>query len=840
VLTLSVPYLLLPDALTVVVCLFLAINLLTCRRDVPGRVPFGVFLLAVAWWAFFDAWDLQSSSLNLKMVVTGLEYVGIVAIPVLIVRFVVYYTGVQQKWPRLWHVARWALWILPVVTLCFVVLDPWMGWVRKGFKVVELSPGIFTLEKSFGPWFYVHAVYSYAVLMLTALGWAWLHFRRVQRVVWNDLLVLLALLFPWLANVFYLFNGGLWRSFDPTTSAFTVTAILLFFNLLRFRFLDFLPVSRERLIENWGVPTLVFDQKGRLAFFNREAKLRWGLSGALIGLDRSEGIPKLSWLPTPPGGPETRSTDVIFTGDRRFEAWEAKEKLLYVKNRPTGTVLTMHDVTALRESQRALRLLNADLEVRVQDRTQDLQEANRRLSEELDQRRQAERLSFYYSLHDPLTGLGNRSYLLSRLGQVIERYRRMPQTQFGLIFINFNGFKRINESYGHQAGDEFLRLCSNRLKESLRTIDTAARYSGDQFVVILDGLAQAEELPAVASRLALDLERPLQILEFELVPSVRMGLALGNSSYTSAELLLADAEMACHQALVAGVERVFFHERLRDDVRGRWKLRDELGQAIVKGELVIHFQPIVRLTDRTTVGWEVLCRWNHPQQGLLCPNVFIPIAEESGIIHPLGLWVLREAAKTFRLILEEFPDSNQFFLAVNVSPIQLLQPDFPQILLGVWEREGLSPSLLSIEITEGALIENSETVIPALEGLRRAGVGIKLDDFGTGYSSLHYLHRLPIDTLKIDRSFVTDLVDDLHPQTVAVADSIVRSVLRLAEELNILVIAEGIETEKQLEILKRYGCPLGQGYIFSDGQPAEVLRRWIKKERDANLAREFP
>ncbi len=818
---------LLPDSLTAAVGLVLGVLLLKNPRDVPGRVMFGLFLLTVFWWAFCDILSVALQDFDWKVFFVKGEYVAIIAIPVLALQFIADSVQFSASRRRLWLRLVPLFWIVPLLSWVFLWLSPGIALFWSRAHELTLYPGTVLVRWSYGPWYLVHVIYSYVILITAAFLWVLSFLKRRQKFGWPEISVLIALFLPFAVNFIYMIDRASLPFMDPTVPMLTVTALLMFFTLHRFRFLEILPVSKEHLLENWGVPTFVFDRWGRLAYSNRDARLRWNLDGRVIGLRRPH-IPGLSWLPSMPQGPEIASSDVILTGDDRFEAWEAREKLLYRGRRPVGSVMTLHNITALRETQRALRSLNSELEERIQDRIQDLQEANRRLSEELSQRRQAERLTFYYSLHDPLTGLGNRSYLLSRLGQAVERSRRDGQARFGLIFLNFNGFKEINESYGHQAGDEFLRFCANRLKETLRNIDTAARYSGDAFVILLDGVTAQDEIQLVATRVSMVLETPVMVQGRDVVPSVRLGLLLGSPEYTTAEEALSDVEIACQKALVAGVPQLFFQERLRDDVKGRWKLRDELGRAIVNGDLILHYQPIVQMSTREIAGWEVLARWQHPQKGLLSPNVFIPVAEETGMIHPLGLWVLRDSAKTFHTLLQEFPQCETKYLAVNVSPKQLVQPDFPEIILGVWEREGLSPKRLAIEITEGALIENSEEVIPALEKLRRAGVGIKLDDFGTGYSSLHYLHRLPVDTLKVDRSFITDLIAKDQPQTVAVADSIIRSILRLAEELKIDVIAEGIETEEQWEILKQYGCPYGQGFFFSEGQPAAQLKDWMK------------
>jgi EAL domain-containing protein (putative c-di-GMP-specific phosphodiesterase class I) len=346
-------------------------------------------------------------------------------------------------------------------------------------------------------------------------------------------------------------------------------------------------------------------------------------------------------------------------------------------------------------------------------------------------------------------------------------------------------------------------------------VDTASRSSADTFLVLLEGVVSEALLREASERIRAELEVPLSLHGQELMPSVQMGLVLGTKEYPSPEQVLADAEIALARASREPSQAlILFDPEWRRVRRDHSLLKDDLENALVRGDLHLIYQPIVSLASGTVVGFEALARWTHPIRGPIPPNLFIPLAEEEGTIRPLGLWVLREAARCFA-DLGGLAGPRDAFVAVNVSPFQLSEPDFVSILLGILDREGLDPKRLHVEITETALVENFGPVLPMLAALRKEGIGIKLDDFGTGYSSLHSLHKLPVTTLKIDRSFIVEL-----PKS----RPIIGTIARLADELGLDVVAEGIENREQRDELTQLGCAHGQGYLFSRGWTGEGLK----------------
>jgi diguanylate cyclase (GGDEF)-like protein len=470
--------------------------------------------------------------------------------------------------------------------------------------------------------------------------------------------------------------------------------------------------------------------------------------------------------------------------------WKIEERPLEEKGEVRGTLVTGHDVTALVT----------------------------RMSDELQHRRRTEEQVFYYSLHDSLTGLANRSLFLSRLEKAIDRAQGKGTsggTSFGVILLDLNHFSQVNESWGPAAGDELLIQVSLRLVAATRAEDTVARSSGDRYLVLLGELPSETALWEAAERLRSAVETPIPLPETTVIPSVRMGMVLGSREAVTPDSILANAEIALGQS---GHDRtvpiVLFDPSLRTARSERRILKKDLEDSLVRGDLHLLFQPVVDLRSREILGFEALSRWNHRTRGMVPPDVFIPIAEAEGTIQPLGLWVLREASRRFARLGSLFPALERAFVAVNVSPLQLVEDDFVPILLGILAREGLDPRRLHLEITETSLVESSDRILPIFETLRREGIRIKLDDFGTGYSSLNSLHRMPVDTLKVDQSFVRGLPE---------ARPIVKMILGLARELGLEVVAEGVETPDQYELLNSLGCESGQGFLYSRGWTGEAL-----------------
>ena len=437
---------------------------------------------------------------------------------------------------------------------------------------------------------------------------------------------------------------------------------------------------------------------------------------------------------------------------------------------------------------------------------------------------QIERLAFY----DALTGLPNRRLLADRLQRATVVAVR-ARTHGTLLFIDLDNFKDLNDTLGHDTGDQLLVQVAQRLKACVREADTVARFGGDEFVVLVEGLSAdathaSAEAALVASHIATALGKPYALGETSHHSTPSIGIALFGQQSCSVDELLKHADLAMYQAKAAGRNtQRFFDPDMQAAVSARSALEADLRRGLQHKELVLYYQPVVDGKGRL-LGAEALVRWNHPRRGMVSPAEFIPLAEQTGLILPLGQWVL-EAACAQLVAWSRSALTRQFFLSVNVSVRQFRQPDFVAQVLGILDATGAHPERLKLELTESLLLADVEDIIARMEHLRRYGVGFSLDDFGTGYSSLSYLKRLPLDQLKIDQSFVRDLQTD--PNDAA----IVRTILALADSLDLEVVAEGVETTGQLEFLQRYGCKAFQGYLFGRPMLPEVLERALHPAR---------
>ena len=424
------------------------------------------------------------------------------------------------------------------------------------------------------------------------------------------------------------------------------------------------------------------------------------------------------------------------------------------------------------------------------------------------------------ALHDRLTGLSNRALFMDRLEQAFARLERHPDTLFAVLFLDFDRFKNINDSLGHLAGDQLLKAIARRLLECLRPGDTVSRFGGDEFALLLEGVTDLSEATLVAERVQDAMRRPFQLGSQEVFSSASIGIALGHENYERAEDLLRDADMAMYRAKARGKAR---HEVFDAEMHTRavtlLQLETDLRWAIEREEFRLHYQPIVTLESGQIVGFEALIRWQHPERGLVAPAEFIPIAEETGWIVPIGHWVLQEACAQLAAWQAEFPAQTSLSMSVNLSGKQFSQPDLIEIIKNIIRETGIAPGTLKLEITESAIMEDAQTVTSRLIELRQLGVKLGLDDFGTGYSSLSYLHRFPLDTLKIDRSFVARLLEDGENR------EIVRTIVTLGKNLGMNVVAEGVEEARQLSDLRGLDCQQGQGFFFARPLPAsEAIR----------------
>ncbi|HEY3582120.1 MAG TPA: EAL domain-containing protein [Pyrinomonadaceae bacterium] len=413
------------------------------------------------------------------------------------------------------------------------------------------------------------------------------------------------------------------------------------------------------------------------------------------------------------------------------------------------------------------------------------------------------------AFHDSLTGLPNRAMFTELLKAEIENSKRRESHMFAVLFLDLDRFKNINDSLGHTHGDLLLVAFAERLERALRPVDTLARFGGDEFAILLSGMTDATDAVRVAQRIQDELSQPFVLDKNSAFVSSSIGIALSSTGYDRPEDILRDADTAMYRAKENGKARYeVFDHGMHARAVSRLQLESDLRQAVEQKEFCVYYQPIVVLETGRLAGFEALVRWNHPRRGLVSPADFIPVAEETGLIVPIGEWVLQEACRHIRECQMAHPSHRSLSLSVNLSARQVAQSDLIDRVKEALAVSKLSPHCLKLEITESVVMENAEAAALMFKQLRALGVQLSIDDFGTGYSSLSYLHRFPLNYLKIDRSFVSRLTTDND-------NAIVRTISTLARNLGMEVIAEGIETEEQYQQLKMLGCEYGQGFLFS-------------------------
>jgi len=470
-------------------------------------------------------------------------------------------------------------------------------------------------------------------------------------------------------------------------------------------------------------------------------------------------------------------------------------------------VWIFEDVTERRNAEEALRRARDELEQRVAERTTELTAANMQLQKEIYERMQAEQRIWHVAHHDALTGLPNRALLHDRLEQALAQASR-DDHRVGVAFIDLDRFKSINDSLGHTVGDELLRQVAERLNGVVRAVDTVSRLGGDEFVIVLRQIAGPDDAVLVAEKIIGALAAPIAVQGHQLHVTPSIGISIFPDDGTGALQLMKNADTAMYHAKARGRNTFqFFAPRMNEEATRFFHLEQQLRHAIAADQLLLHFQPVIDIRDRIVCGTEALVRWQHPEQGLMSPAEFIPIAEETGMIVPLGEWVLGEALRQNRRWQEAgfLPVP----VAVNLSPRQFRQKGLVDNVRRLLGESGQPARLLELEITESSLMQDIDEAMEKLRQLAAMGVQLVIDDFGTGYSSLNYLKRLPVHKLKIDRSFVRDLGIDWDD------GAIVSVIVGLAQALNLETVAEGVETQLQFDMLRNYGCECFQGYYFA-------------------------
>ncbi|PSN05734.1 hypothetical protein C7293_31560, partial [filamentous cyanobacterium CCT1] len=488
---------------------------------------------------------------------------------------------------------------------------------------------------------------------------------------------------------------------------------------------------------------------------------------------------------------------------------------------PQGAIVLIEDITYRQHIETELRRLNESLEDQVQVRTRQLEQLNLSLHEQIAERQQAQNQLAYEALHDALTGLPNRRQFLSHLSAQLAQ----PEGDlFAVLFLDCDRFKLVNDSFGHWVGDELLKRVATIVQECVRPTDVVARFGGDEFTVLLTTLDQVEDAIAVAQRIRQQFAQPLTIQEHQLFTNTSIGIVIGGPQYQHPDELLRDADTAMYQAKVNGLGHALFEPGMHLDVRRSLQIETSLRLALERQEFQLHYQPIVNLATQQLIGCEALLRWLHPERGLLLPGEFLTIAESSGLLLPIGSWALQAACSQMQRWRRRNLISPEVMVSVNLSTTQFLQPNLIAIVDAALAESGLPPANLKLEITETVVMENPTQVVQMIQTLRDRGIRLSIDDFGTGYSSLGYLQQLPVDILKIDRSFIADIHQSSQQY------GIVEAIIRLAAHLNIQVIAEGIELFPQLQSLAQLGCEFGQGHLFARPLSVSQFSQYLRRE----------
>jgi len=449
---------------------------------------------------------------------------------------------------------------------------------------------------------------------------------------------------------------------------------------------------------------------------------------------------------------------------------------------------------------------------------------------ELMERKKMEAQLRHDAFHDALTDLPNRSLFLDRLNHALKLSQRRSHSnsenlpeQFAVLFLDLDRFKVVNDSLGHLAGDQLLKMVATRLVKCLRGGDTVARLGGDEFVMLLEEIQDINDVIDVAQRIQESLKIPMLIDGNEIFISTSIGIALNSAEYTQPDQLLRDADTAMYRAKELGRQRYeIFNTAMHTKALRKLRLENDLRRAIERQELRVHYQPIVCLKSRQILGFEALVRWQHPDQGLISPSEFIPLAEDTGLIGAIDFWVLEKACSQLRIWQDQFATAATLTVSVNLSGRQFTKPDLISQIEQVLKKTNLSNTNLKIEVTESILIEKTSLATQILSELNKRNIQICIDDFGTGYSSLSYLHRFPIHTLKIDQSFIARLTNNCED------GEIVKAIIVLGINLGLNVIAEGVETAGQLNFLEANNCHAGQGYYLFKPMEANAVTKLLK------------
>ncbi|MBE9212053.1 EAL domain-containing protein [Plectonema cf. radiosum LEGE 06105] len=482
-------------------------------------------------------------------------------------------------------------------------------------------------------------------------------------------------------------------------------------------------------------------------------------------------------------------------------------------------IVRIQNQLELRNAKLEVLKLNNQLEERVKQRTLELENTLSKLQTEINSRQELQSKLLESALRDALTGLPNRVFFINRLEQALNRAKLEADYHFAVLFLDCDRFKIINDSLGHLVGDQLLVAIAKRLQSSLSPFDTLVRLGGDEFGIILENISDIKMVISVAETIINSLGKHFNISRYQVFVNVSIGINWGNLNYDKSEYLLRDADTAMYRAKALGRGRFHvFDPAMHREAIQSLELENDLRRALEKQELIVYYQPIVSLNTGTIIGFEALVRWQHPSKGLILPTEFISVAEETGLIYNLDTWVLRSACNQLRIWQNHPSIPKPLHMSVNLSAKLFLQPNFIATIDQIIYETKINPAFLELEITETVIMENSIDVKTTLEELKQRNIKLIMDDFGTGYSSLSYLHSFPLNTLKIDKSFL-NLMQENHQNV-----SLVPAIIEIAHSMGMKAIAEGVETCEQLSQIRNLNCDFAQGNLFSSAmEPQSIL-----------------
>jgi diguanylate cyclase (GGDEF)-like protein/PAS domain S-box-containing protein len=783
------------------------------RRARPGVGAFAVMALAQAAWTLGLVFETAAPTLGGKLFWDDLQFLPIPVIPTAFLAFAHRYGGRRIPHAPVVY-AGVAAPLAALAVLAFT--DPLHGWVRIAPRLVPGTP-FAELTYGFTPLF--TAAYAWLVVVYLAafaeLAAAWARAHPLYRA---QLAVLAA------GAAIPLLGAGLTLTVladapgrDITPLTFAVSQLVIAWGLFRRHLFDVVPVARHAVVESLSDAVWVIDAEGRVVDLNPAARRASDDGGAEpVGRAGEEVIPLSA--ETVRRLADTRGEHVeVETTAGGGVAELGVHPVNGPRGEPWGRVLVLRDIRERKQAEQELRLHRDRLEELVTERTEQLQHG---------------------ALHDALTGLPNRVLFQDRLRHALDLFHRHPDRGFAVMVVDLDRFKRVNDSFGHLAGDRLLAAAADRLRAGMRDGDTVARFGGDEFALLMEDVPGAGEALRAAGHVQAALAAPFTLEGHELFVTASLGIALSEPD-TEPDELVRKADTALYRAKeLGGGQCEVFDRAMHARALARLRLETELRHAAERGEFAVVYQPIVALDDGRVAGFEALVRWHHPARGVLAPGSFLDVAEETGLVVHIDRWVLREACIQLRRWRALHPEI-ELRVTVNVSARQFTQGGLVEHLEATLAETGVDVDWIRLEITEGVLVGRAEEAV--LAELRARGVHLLIDDFGTGHSSLGYLHRLPISALKVDRSFMSGSEGNF---------AIVGAVVTLAHHLGMDVVVEGVERPEQLERVRGIAADYAQGYLFSrplDASAAEalLLRRWtgdgwspalVPAEPEAHLA----